>query len=131
MLKRLALTVASFMLFMFPLASVGATMPTCRSGDPVVWVNTKSHVYHLKGDKYFGTTKSGAYACRSKAVAEGARASGARASGSGKSAPGIVSAPMSAATPGTDSAGAPASPAPSKKKHHKKTKSSPSPSPTP
>jgi phospholipase C len=55
-----------------------AAMPACPASDPVVWVNTATHVYHAKGDKYFGNTKAGTYACTSKAAAMGARASGAR-----------------------------------------------------
>ena len=55
-----------------------ATMPSCAAGDPVVWVNTARHVYHLQGDKYFGKTTHGKYECRSAAVAEGAKPAGMR-----------------------------------------------------
>lgn len=53
-----------------------AAMPTCAAGDPVVWINTKSNVYHAQGDRYFGKTKNGKYACTSAAVAAGAKAAG-------------------------------------------------------
>ena len=51
-----------------------STMPSCPVSDPVVWVNTNSKIYHAQGDRFFGKTKSGVYACTSKAIAMGARA---------------------------------------------------------
>ena len=44
----------------------------CAS-DEVVWLNTKSKIYHLKGTHYYGTTKQGEYACRKEADAAGDR----------------------------------------------------------
>jgi len=41
--------------------------------DTVVWVNTKTGVYHLKGERWYGATKNGAYVCRKEADAEGDR----------------------------------------------------------
>ena len=41
--------------------------------DTVVWLNTASGVYHLKGQRWYGRTKSGGYACRKQADATGAR----------------------------------------------------------
>ena len=41
--------------------------------DTVVWVNTKTGVYHLKGERWYGMTKEGAYECRKEADAEGDR----------------------------------------------------------
>lgn len=41
--------------------------------DTVVWVNTKTGVYHLKGERWYGRTKEGAYVCRKEADAEGDR----------------------------------------------------------
>jgi hypothetical protein len=41
--------------------------------DTVVWVNTKTGVYHLKGERWYGVTKEGVYECRKEADAEGDR----------------------------------------------------------
>ncbi len=41
----------------------------------VVWVNTKSKIYHFAGTKNYGNTKAGAYMCESDATAGGDRAS--------------------------------------------------------
>jgi hypothetical protein len=46
--------------------------PHCKAGDPVVWLNTKSNVVHLQGDKYYGHTKHGRLLCKST-VPKGAR----------------------------------------------------------
>ena len=43
--------------------------------DEVVWLNTKSKIYHEKGTHYYGTTKQGEYACRKEADAVGDRKS--------------------------------------------------------
>jgi hypothetical protein len=57
--------------------TAGATSPagvTCAAGDPVVWVNTETKVYHLAGSTYYGKTKHGKYACASDAAKMGAHA---------------------------------------------------------
>ena len=36
----------------------------CLSGTTVVWMNTKSGIYHLAGSRDYGHTKQGAYMCR-------------------------------------------------------------------
>ena len=41
--------------------------------DVIVWVNTKTRVYHLKAERWYGATKDGAYVCRKEADAEGDR----------------------------------------------------------
>ena len=46
--------------------------------DTVVWVNTKSHIYHYAGTRSYGTTKRGAYMCEADANAAGDRASKSR-----------------------------------------------------
>ena len=86
-------------------AESSAAMPACAVSDPVVWVNTKSNIYHTKGEKYFGTTKQGKYACTSDAVKMGARA--AKASSLGKH---TAANPEPSETPGTTK---------KHKKHHK------------
>jgi hypothetical protein len=42
--------------------------------DTVVWVNLKSGVYHMKGERWYGATESGAYVCQQEADAAGDRA---------------------------------------------------------
>jgi hypothetical protein len=56
--------------------SILGSKPICKPGDPVVWENTNTKVYHLSGDKYYGNTKKGAYACRSAADGAGYHVSG-------------------------------------------------------
>jgi hypothetical protein len=41
--------------------------------DTVVWLNTSSGIYHLKGERWYGRTKHGAYVCRKEADAAGDR----------------------------------------------------------
>jgi hypothetical protein len=45
---------------------------TCP-GDKVVWVNTRSHIYHFQGERYFGSTKKGKFMCERAADKEGDR----------------------------------------------------------
>jgi hypothetical protein len=45
----------------------------CSAGT-VVWVNTKSGVYHFAGTHNYGTTKEGAYMCETDTAAAGFRA---------------------------------------------------------
>ena len=94
-----------------------AAMPTCAAGDPVVWVNTSSHVYHMQGSKYYGHTKSGKYTCKSAADSSGAHQ--AKNETNGKSS-------SSASSPAASSTAA--SPAPS---HSHKHKSHATPTPAP
>ncbi len=42
--------------------------------DKVVWVNTKSNIYHYQGSHNFAHTKQGAYMCEADARAAGSRA---------------------------------------------------------
>ena len=42
-------------------------------GDVIVWVNTRSGVYHFPGARYFGSTKQGKFTCEKYALAEGDR----------------------------------------------------------
>jgi hypothetical protein len=41
--------------------------------DIVVWLNTRSGIYHLKGERWYGRTKHGAYVCKKEADAAGDR----------------------------------------------------------
>ena len=45
---------------------------TCH-GDKVVWVNTRSHVYHFEGDANFGNTRHGKFMCEQDADKAGFR----------------------------------------------------------
>ena len=45
---------------------------TCP-GDKLVWVNTRSGIYHFQGERYFGSTKQGKFICERKADKEGDR----------------------------------------------------------
>ena len=42
-------------------------------GDQVVWINTRTGIYHLQGERWFGRTRQGKYACEKAADAEGDR----------------------------------------------------------
>lgn len=54
-------------------ASEAQAQATCPS-DTVVWVNTKSGIYHFRGTHNYGTTKQGTYICEASAKAAGDRA---------------------------------------------------------
>ena len=43
--------------------------------DAVVWLNIPSGIYHYKGERWYGRTKHGAYACEKEAIKAGDRAS--------------------------------------------------------
>ena len=45
---------------------------TCP-GDKLVWVNTRSGIYHFQGERYFGSTKQGKFMCERDADKEGDR----------------------------------------------------------
>jgi hypothetical protein len=51
-------------------ASEPAAKAACGS-QPVVWLNLKSHVYHMAGSKDYGKTKQGEYMCESDAAQAG------------------------------------------------------------
>ncbi|MBD5606487.1 MAG: hypothetical protein IAI48_15560 [Candidatus Eremiobacteraeota bacterium] len=100
-------------------AQATATQPTCGEGDVTVWENTSTKVYHLQGDKYYGKTKHGAYACKSAADSAGFHAAGSKSakSASGAATSGAVASPAAMAS------AAPAG------KHHRHKKSTASPAP--
>ncbi len=43
--------------------------------DVVVWLNVPSGIYHYKGERWYGRTKHGVYACEKEAIKAGDRAS--------------------------------------------------------
>lgn len=43
--------------------------------DTVVWLNIPSGIYHYKGERWYGRTKHGAFACEKEAIKAGDRAS--------------------------------------------------------
>jgi hypothetical protein len=53
-------------------ATEKAAQQHCPS-DTVVWLNLPSGIYHLKGQRWYGQTKSGAYVCRVEADKAGDR----------------------------------------------------------
>jgi len=59
-----------------PMPSTGqAPIPAnldCTNSPPV-WVNTRTKVYHLPGDVYYGRTRNGIYMCEKDAAAAGDR----------------------------------------------------------
>jgi len=42
--------------------------------DTVVWLNLPTGIYHFKGERWYGRTKSGAYVCQKEADKTGDRA---------------------------------------------------------
>mgnify|MGYP001227086479 CR=1 FL=1 len=66
----MARTVASRTIPMFD--TEAAAQRHCPS-DQVVWLNTRSGIYHEKGMRWYGRTKQGAYVCRKEADAAGYR----------------------------------------------------------
>ena len=42
-------------------------------GDRKVWVNTRTGVYHLEGERWYEQTKQGQFKCEKAATAEGDR----------------------------------------------------------
>lgn len=57
----------------------GMTAPAATSSpntdEPMVWVNTRTGVYHFPGTRWYGTTTYGKYLTVSQAQAEGDRPS--------------------------------------------------------
>jgi hypothetical protein len=98
MLKRFALAAALFAFAgLLPSYSTAAPMPAAQAAvvaqslpplfdtesaaqahcpkDVVVWLNIPSGIYHYKGERWYGRTKHGAYACEKEAIKVGDRAS--------------------------------------------------------
>jgi hypothetical protein len=50
-----------------------AATPAPGGGPGLVWVNTKTHVYHSQKSRWYGTTKEGKYMTEEEAKADGNR----------------------------------------------------------
>jgi len=57
-----------------------ATYPTAQEaqqhcpGDLIVWLDAPTRTYHYRGQRWYGSTKNGAYVCRNEANKAGMRA---------------------------------------------------------
>ena len=58
-----------------PLFSTESAAQSHCPRDIVVWLNIPSGIYHYKGERWYGRTKHGAYACEKEAIKAGDRAS--------------------------------------------------------
>jgi hypothetical protein len=76
MIRRVALQIVALTLPLLALAQTQSHSPpagmTCP-GDKLVWVNTRSGVYHFQGERYYGSTKEGKFICERAADKEGDR----------------------------------------------------------
>ena len=54
-----------------PAAETPNATPAPGGGPGMVWVNTKSHVYHDSTSRWYGKTKAGKYMTEKDAIAEG------------------------------------------------------------
>jgi hypothetical protein len=52
--------------------SAEAAQMRCPS-DTIVWLNTRTDVYHFEGERWYGNTKDGAYVCKKQADNAGDR----------------------------------------------------------
>jgi hypothetical protein len=63
-----------------PFTAPLANFPTAQEAqqhcptDLVVWLDLPTRTYHYRGQRWYGSTKSGAYVCRNEAVRAGMRA---------------------------------------------------------
>lgn len=48
-----------------------ATNASAATSSNMVWVNTRSKVFHVKGDRYYGKTKNGKYMTEAEAIKQG------------------------------------------------------------
>lgn len=56
--------------------TTSTAVPKCTAANPVVWLNTTSKVYYLRGSAYYGKTHHGRYVCRAQATSLGAHQAG-------------------------------------------------------
>jgi hypothetical protein len=60
----------------YPIIGVRESATPAPGGGPgMVWVNTKTHVYHSQKSRWYGTTKEGKYMSEEEAKADGNRPS--------------------------------------------------------
>lgn len=71
-----------FSFISFPAFAEGLTLFTTEEAaqqhcpnDEVVWLNLPTKIWHSKGGRWYGNTKSGAFVCKEEAAAAGSRAS--------------------------------------------------------
>jgi len=57
-----------------PFDTESAARSHCPKG-AAVWLNIPSGIYHYRGERWYGHTKHGAYACEKEAIRRGDRAS--------------------------------------------------------
>jgi hypothetical protein len=83
MLRRLIPIALPSLALILQLGSANAETPVhtppasmACPGDKIVWVNTRSHVYHYQGERYFGSTAHGKFMCERAAQREGDRPTG-------------------------------------------------------
>lgn len=53
-------------------SSPDAAQAQCPN-DTVVWLNTRSDLFHFQGERWYGNTEEGAYVCEQQAEASGDR----------------------------------------------------------
>jgi hypothetical protein len=58
-----------------PLFSAESQAQAHCPSDEVVWLNLPTGIYHIRGSRWYGATKSGVYVCRAEADRAGYRAS--------------------------------------------------------
>jgi hypothetical protein len=59
-------------------AKRASATPAPGGGPGMVWVNTKTHVYHQSSSRYYGKTKEGKYLSEEAAKAEGDKPAGGK-----------------------------------------------------
>lgn len=82
-MKRLIVSAILFLVPILPTyAEINLTLYATQKvaqqhclNDEVVWLNTKTGIWHVQGARWYGVTKQGAYVCKKKAATAGNRGS--------------------------------------------------------